>query len=165
MHARGDGFDFRLEPNAIRALESASLRQVVLGIRPSAFVALDGGPSDGGSTGRGSTDPVPIDGSVTDPSPNGRGPSARGTIDRRAGAHVAPAGHGAMNPIELRVVVSEYLGAHSVLMTRCNDIDVLVERDSDSPVRSGTTLTFGVPSEEMMFFDPDGGARVRPGPA
>ena len=138
VHARGDGFDFRLEPNAVKALEAASLKEVVLGIRPSAFVATDDRAGEGGPSGS----------------------EANGHDPFRSGA----SGHGIVNPIELRVVVSEYLGAHSVLMTRCNDIDVLVERDSDSPVRSGTTLTFGVPSEELMFFDPGGGARIRPEP-
>ena len=128
LHARGDGFDFALEPAAARALGAASLERVVLGVRPSSFVELDG-----------------------------HGANVRGAVNG-AGRRDAP---GALNPIELRVIVSEYLGAHSVLMTRCNEIDVLVERDSDSPVRSGTVMTFGVPGGEMMFFDPDGGARIR----
>jgi len=64
------------------------------------------------------------------------------------------------SPIELRVVVSEYLGAHSVLMTRCGDQDILVERDSASPVKAGTTLGFGVLPDDIMLFDNKSGARL-----
>lgn len=64
------------------------------------------------------------------------------------------------SPITLRVVVSEYLGAHSVLMTRCGDQDVLVERDSASPVKSGTTLAFGVLPEDIMLFNDESGMRL-----
>ncbi len=56
-------------------------------------------------------------------------------------------------PIDLRLVVSEYLGAQSTLVTRCGDAEVLVEHDSSSPVRTGSQLTFGVRTDELMVFD------------
>jgi len=62
------------------------------------------------------------------------------------------------SPIELHLVVSEYLGAHSVLVTRCGAAEVLVEYDSATPMKAGTTMTFGVRSDDIMLFDPETGA-------
>ncbi|MEL6963102.1 MAG: ATP-binding cassette domain-containing protein [Pseudomonadota bacterium] len=56
-------------------------------------------------------------------------------------------------PIDLHLIVSEYLGAHSVLVTRCGVEDVLVEYDSATPMKAGTTMTFGVRSDDIMLFD------------
>ncbi|WP_299964158.1 ATP-binding cassette domain-containing protein [uncultured Roseobacter sp.] len=63
-------------------------------------------------------------------------------------------------PIELKVVVSEYLGAQSVLVTHCGDAEILVETQSASPVRSGTVQTFGVLTDEIMIFDKTSGLRL-----
>ncbi|RLJ58932.1 carbohydrate ABC transporter ATP-binding protein (CUT1 family) [Litoreibacter meonggei] len=63
-------------------------------------------------------------------------------------------------PIELKVVVSEYLGAQSVLVTRCGGADVLVETQSTSPVRAGSVQTFGVLTNEIMIFDKASGLRL-----
>lgn len=63
-------------------------------------------------------------------------------------------------PIELKVVVSEYLGAQSVLVTRCGGAEILVETQSTSPVRSGTEQTFGVLTDEIMIFDKTSGLRL-----
>jgi multiple sugar transport system ATP-binding protein len=62
--------------------------------------------------------------------------------------------------IELKVVVSEYLGAQSVLVTRCGDTDVLVETQSTSPVKAGSVQTFGVLTDEIMIFDKISGLRL-----
>jgi multiple sugar transport system ATP-binding protein len=62
--------------------------------------------------------------------------------------------------IALRVVVSEYLGAQSVLVTRCGGTDVLVETQSAAPVKAGTTQSFGVLIDEMMIFDKTSGLRL-----
>ncbi|MEM8949034.1 MAG: ABC transporter ATP-binding protein [Pseudomonadota bacterium] len=62
------------------------------------------------------------------------------------------------SPIELHLVVSEYLGAHSVLVTRCGADEVLVEYDSATPMKAGTTMTFGVRPDDIMLFDPETGA-------
>ncbi len=56
-------------------------------------------------------------------------------------------------PMELAVVVSEYLGAQSVLVTRCGGVDILVETNSAAPIRSGGSETFGVLTDEIMIFD------------
>ncbi len=62
------------------------------------------------------------------------------------------------SPIELHLVVSEYLGAHSVLVTRCGGEEVLVEYDSATPMKAGTTMTFGVRPDDIMLFDIETGA-------
>ncbi|MEL6751938.1 MAG: ABC transporter ATP-binding protein [Pseudomonadota bacterium] len=63
-------------------------------------------------------------------------------------------------PIDLRVVVAEYLGAQSTLVTRCGAVEVLVEYDSASPIATGGTETFAVLVDEMMAFDPKTGATL-----
>ncbi|MGZ2258796.1 ABC transporter ATP-binding protein [Roseobacter sp. A03A-229] len=63
-------------------------------------------------------------------------------------------------PIELKVAVSEYLGAQSVLVTRCGGAEILVETQSAAPVRSGTEQTFGVLTDEIMIFDKTSGLRL-----
>ena len=63
-------------------------------------------------------------------------------------------------PIELNIVVSEYLGAHSVLVTRCGAAEVLVEYDSVTPMKAGASMTFGVRPEDIMIFDPKTGLRL-----
>ncbi|MEM7749576.1 MAG: sugar ABC transporter ATP-binding protein, partial [Pseudomonadota bacterium] len=61
------------------------------------------------------------------------------------------------SPITLNIIVSEYLGAQSVLVTRCSNEDVLVEYDSASPIAHGGTMTFGVKPEAIHLFDADTG--------
>ncbi len=77
-------------------------------------------------------------------------------IGIRPSAFAADASTG--SPIELHLVVSEYLGAHSVLVTRCGAAEVLVEYDSATPMKAGTTMTFGVRSDDIMLFNPETGA-------
>jgi multiple sugar transport system ATP-binding protein len=62
--------------------------------------------------------------------------------------------------MELRVVVCEYLGAQSVLVTRCGGTDILVETQSAAPIKAGTTQLFGVLTDEMMIFDKTSGLRL-----
>jgi multiple sugar transport system ATP-binding protein len=61
-------------------------------------------------------------------------------------------------PILLDVVVSEYLGAQSVLVTRCAGTEILVEMDSAAPIPAGNSMTFSVDPEEIMLFDRKSGA-------
>ncbi|MEP2641088.1 ATP-binding cassette domain-containing protein [Roseobacter sp.] len=63
-------------------------------------------------------------------------------------------------PIDLKVVVSEYLGAQSVLVTQCGGAEILVETQSAVPVRSGIQQTFGVLTDEIMIFDKTSGLRL-----
>jgi len=62
--------------------------------------------------------------------------------------------------IELRTVVSEYLGAQSVLVTRCGDEEVRVEVESASPIPNGKTLSFAVLPQTIMIFDKQSGVRL-----
>ncbi len=63
-------------------------------------------------------------------------------------------------PIDLRVVVAEYLGAQSTLVTRCGGVDVLVEYESSSPIRTGVEKTFAVAVNEIMAFDTQTGVTL-----
>ncbi|WP_050523949.1 ABC transporter ATP-binding protein [Pseudorhodobacter wandonensis] len=63
-------------------------------------------------------------------------------------------------PIELRVVVSEYLGAQTVLVTRCGGTELQVEMSSAGRFAAGQTRTFGVVTDELMIFDRDSGLRL-----
>lgn len=62
--------------------------------------------------------------------------------------------------IELRTIVSEYLGSQSVLVTRCGPEEVRVEVESASPIANGKALTFSVPPEAIMIFDQQSGVRL-----
>ncbi|MEM7744652.1 MAG: ABC transporter ATP-binding protein [Pseudomonadota bacterium] len=57
------------------------------------------------------------------------------------------------SPIELRLVVSEYLGTQSVLAMRCVSADVQVEIAGAPPVKPGEHITFGVKPEDIRLFD------------
>ncbi|MEL6125549.1 MAG: ABC transporter ATP-binding protein [Pseudomonadota bacterium] len=62
--------------------------------------------------------------------------------------------------ILLKVIVSEYLGAQSVLVTQCGASEILVETQSASPIRAGTERSFGVIIEDIMVFDKQSGLRI-----
>jgi len=64
-------------------------------------------------------------------------------------SHDADAG----GSIDVTVLVSEYLGSNSVLVTRCNDAEILVELSSATPLKGGTSLTLGIDPKEMLLFD------------
>jgi multiple sugar transport system ATP-binding protein len=55
--------------------------------------------------------------------------------------------------ITMRVVVTEYLGAQSVVVARCGPADVLVETPSDRAPRPGAVASFGVNIDDIMLFD------------
>lgn len=65
-----------------------------------------------------------------------------------------------MSEISVRTVVSEYLGAQSILVTRCGSQEVLVEVESTSPIQSGIDMTFYVKPEDIMVFDNKSGVRL-----
>ena len=60
---------------------------------------------------------------------------------------------GAMGTVDVTVIVSEYLGSNSVLVTRCGETEVLVDMSSATPVRGGTQLTLGVAPQDILLFD------------
>lgn len=55
--------------------------------------------------------------------------------------------------LDLRVKVSEYVGAQSVLLCTCGDADVTVELKSETPIALGETLRFAVRPEGIHLFD------------
>ncbi len=59
----------------------------------------------------------------------------------------------AQNALTLDVLVSEYVGAQSVLLCRCGPEKVMVEVNSETPVGLGQTLTFSVNPNGIHLFD------------
>lgn len=55
--------------------------------------------------------------------------------------------------LELNVMVSEYVGAQSVLLCTCGGAKIMVELGSDTPVALGQKLTFAVNSGGIHLFD------------
>ena len=55
---------------------------------------------------------------------------------------------------DLHVVVSEYVGAQSVLICDCGSDKVTVELKSETPIALGETLRFGMRAEALHLFDP-----------
>ncbi len=55
--------------------------------------------------------------------------------------------------LDLNVVVSEYIGAQSVLICACGDAKVTVELKSETPIALGETLRFAVRPEGLHLFD------------
>ena len=55
--------------------------------------------------------------------------------------------------LDLRVIVAEYVGAQSVLLTECGDAQVSVELKSETPIALGETLRFAVKPEGIHLFD------------
>ncbi|MEM1273734.1 MAG: sn-glycerol-3-phosphate ABC transporter ATP-binding protein UgpC [Pseudomonadota bacterium] len=55
---------------------------------------------------------------------------------------------------DLNVVVSEYIGAQSVLICECGGDKVTVELKSETPIALGETLRFGLRPEGLHLFDP-----------
>ncbi len=55
--------------------------------------------------------------------------------------------------LDLNVVVSEYIGAQSVLICGCGDAKVTVELKSETPIALGETLRFAVRPEGLHLFD------------
>ncbi len=55
--------------------------------------------------------------------------------------------------LTLDVMVSEYVGAQSVLLCQCGSAKVMVELNSETPVALGQTLTFAVNANGVHLFD------------
>ncbi len=54
---------------------------------------------------------------------------------------------------DLKVIVSEYIGAQSVLLCTCGNFNVTVELKSETPIALGETLRFAVRPEGLHLFD------------
>ncbi|MEM7290763.1 MAG: TOBE domain-containing protein, partial [Pseudomonadota bacterium] len=57
--------------------------------------------------------------------------------------------------LDLKVRVSEYIGAQSVLLCSCGDADVTVELKSETPIALQEALRFAVRPEGIHIFDRD----------
>ncbi|MEO9650768.1 MAG: TOBE domain-containing protein [Roseobacter sp.] len=55
--------------------------------------------------------------------------------------------------LQLDVMVSEYVGAQSVLLCQCGAAKVMVEVNSETPVALGQRLTFAVNANGVHLFD------------
>lgn len=55
--------------------------------------------------------------------------------------------------LDLRVRISEYIGAQSVLLCTCGSADTTVELKSETPIALGETLRFAVRPEAIHLFD------------
>lgn len=62
-------------------------------------------------------------------------------------------GASADRALQLEVLVSEYVGAQSVLLCNCGPNKVMVEVNSETPVALGQTLTFAANSSGVHLFD------------
>lgn len=80
------------------------------------------------------------------------------TIGIRPSAFSSDPGTGA--PIELDLVVSEYLGTQSVLATRCGGTDVQVEITGAPQASPGQQITFGVKAGDIRIFDASSGVTL-----
>ena len=62
--------------------------------------------------------------------------------------------------ITLQIKVTEYLGAQSILATRCGEHELLVEIESSSRFEGGGSMVFSVDPEDIMVFDNKSGVRI-----
>ncbi|MEO1090924.1 MAG: sn-glycerol-3-phosphate ABC transporter ATP-binding protein UgpC [Pseudomonadota bacterium] len=92
--------------------------------------------------------------------PARRRPALATLAERRVGVGIRPAAfvptsdESSSNAIRLPVLVSEYIGAHSVLVSECGGTRIAVEIKSDAPIRVGETMTFAVAPDDIYLFDP-----------
>jgi multiple sugar transport system ATP-binding protein len=99
--------------------------------------------------------------------------SLSGELARRASAHaragvtlgirpsdLIPASPGQSDALTLKVLVSEYIGAQSILLTECGPHKVSVEMNSSEPVALGETLQFAVVADGMHLFDSETGLAI-----
>lgn len=64
------------------------------------------------------------------------------------------------SPMNMKLVITEYLGTQTVLITRCEGQEILVETEYVGPISGGTDLTFAVPADAIMLFDQSTGLRL-----
>ncbi|WP_375280230.1 TOBE domain-containing protein [Pseudooctadecabacter sp.] len=55
--------------------------------------------------------------------------------------------------LDLNVIVSEYIGAQSVLICNCGDGKITVELKSETPIALGAVLRFAFQPENIHLFD------------
>jgi multiple sugar transport system ATP-binding protein len=57
------------------------------------------------------------------------------------------------NAFDINVIVSEYVGAQSVLIGDCGQQEIMVELKSDTPIALGEQLRFSFQQSDLHFFD------------
>lgn len=75
------------------------------------------------------------------------------TLGLRPSDLVYDADAGAGRALQLDIIVSEYVGAQTVLLCRCGPANVVVEVNSQTPIALGQTLTFAANSAGVHLFD------------
>ena len=73
------------------------------------------------------------------------------------------AGGGAGNAggiLTLPVLVSEYIGASSIVISRCGDQRVVLEIKSEDRVQPGGEMKFHIAPESVHLFDPQDGRAI-----
>ena len=61
---------------------------------------------------------------------------------------------------DIDVVVSEYVGAQSVLIGACAEQEIMVELKSDTPIALGERLRFSFQQNDLHFFDVKSGSAI-----
>jgi multiple sugar transport system ATP-binding protein len=79
---------------------------------------------------------------------------------RPSAIHVGDAPAGA-EPLQLDVMLSEYVGAQSVLLTRCGKSPVIVEINSESRMHAAGRQNFWFDPESIHLFDPANERAIR----
>ncbi len=73
---------------------------------------------------------------------------------------LVPAEAGSSDALLLKVLVSEYIGAQSILLTECGPHKVSVEMNSSAPVALGQPLHCSVQKDGMHLFDSETGLSI-----
>jgi multiple sugar transport system ATP-binding protein len=81
--------------------------------------------------------------------------------DRKVTLGIRPSSFAeAADGITMPVILSEYIGAQSVLISELGGARVAIEVNSVAPVRAGETRTFTVQGDEVHLFDPQSEAAL-----
>ncbi len=108
----GDGFCFALPDRMRERVSGRHRREVVVGVRPAAFMPAAEARADTG----------------------GR--------------------------LKLPVLVSEYVGASSIVISRCGGRRIVLEIRSDNALPAGDSMEFFVAGEAVYLFDPENGQAI-----
>jgi len=67
--------------------------------------------------------------------------------------HIGGSGKGVQ--LNLPVILSEYIGSQSVIVSRIGGEQILIEVDSDTPFSMNEILQFEIEPESIYLFDPE----------
>jgi multiple sugar transport system ATP-binding protein len=89
------------------------------------------------------------------PLPNARKASLQAHNDRKVTLGIRPSSFSeGTGGLKMPVILSEYIGAQSVVMSRLGGQQVAIEINSVAPIRVGETREFTVQGDEVHLFDP-----------